>query len=87
MESHKAHFRAKVLSQTTVLEGRTFCAFKCLLFFEGWPTPSGVAQIGLRAGSPLKRLVSLGGIRRALIFGFEDSRRALGSGLVGCRGV
>ena len=52
-ESHKAHFRAKVLSQTTVLEGRTFRAFRCLLFFEGRPTPSGVAQIGLRPGQDL----------------------------------
>ena len=29
MGKSKTHFRAKVLSQTTVLEGRTFRAFKC----------------------------------------------------------
>ena len=52
MGKSKTHFSAKVLSQTTVLEGRTFRAFKCPPppFIEGWPTPSGVAQIGLRPG-------------------------------------
>ena len=55
MGKSKTHFRAKVLSQTTVLEGRTFRAFKCPLFIEGWPTPSGVAQIGLRPGQDLPR--------------------------------
>ena len=39
-ESHKARFRAKDVSQTTVLEGRTFRAIKCPLFIEGRPTPS-----------------------------------------------
>ena len=52
-ESHKAPSRAKDLSQTTVLEGRTFRAFKCPLFIEGRPTPSGVEQIGLRPGQDL----------------------------------
>ena len=52
-ESHKARFRAKDLSQTTILEGRTFRAFKCPLFIEGRPTPSGLAQIGLRPGQDL----------------------------------
>ena len=28
-------------------------AFKCPLFIEGRPTPSGVAQIGLRPGQDL----------------------------------
>ena len=72
MGKSKTHFRAKILSQTTVLEGRTFRAFKCPPpFIEGWPTPSGVAQIGLRPGQdpPPKRLVSLGEVRRTPIFG------------------
>ena len=69
MGKSKTHFRAKVLSQTTVLEGRTFRAFKCPLFIEGWPTPSGVAQIGLRPGQDLlKRLVSLGSANSNLRF-------------------
>ena len=42
-EGHKAPFRAKYLSQTTILEGRTFQAFKCPLFIEGQPTPTRVA--------------------------------------------
>ena len=53
MGKPKTHFRAKILSQTTVLEGQTFRAFKCPLFIEGRPTPSGVAQIGLRPGQDL----------------------------------
>ena len=44
-------------------------------FIEGWPTPSGVAQIGLRPGQdpppPPKWLVSLGEVRRTPIFGFR----------------
>ena len=52
-ESLKGPSRAKGLSQTTVLEDRTFRAFKCPLFIEGRPTPSGVAQTGLRPGQDL----------------------------------
>ena len=49
-EGHEAPFRAKDLPKTTILEGRTVRAFKCPLFIEGRPTPTGVAQIGPRPG-------------------------------------
>ena len=57
-ESHKAPCRAKDLSQTTILEGRTFRAFKCPLFIEGRPTPTRVAQIGRRPGKISPETVS-----------------------------
>ena len=59
-------------------------------FIEGWPTPSGVAQIGLRPGQdPPPETVSFTGWSSA-----NSNLRfpkilavPLGSGLVGCRGA
>ena len=87
-ESLKPTLGQKVLSQTTVLEGRTFRAFKCPLFIEGWPTPSGVAQIGLRPGQDLPETVSFTGWSSAnsnLRFRrFSPSSRIWIGGLPGC---
>ena len=76
MGKSKTHFRAKVLSQTTVLEGRTFRAFKCppppLYWGLANSIRSGTDWSQTRAGSPPpKRLVSLGEVRRTPIFGFR----------------
>ena len=49
-EGHEAPLRAEDLPKNSILDGRAFRAFKCPLFIEGRPTPTGVAQIGLRPG-------------------------------------
>ena len=76
MGKSKTHFRAKVLSQTTVLEGRTFRAFKCpppplLRVGQLHPEWHRLVSDQGKIPPPPKRLVSLGEVRRTPIFGFR----------------